>query len=85
MLELSPFSIRLKHPKASLQSSSLDMMDPGLRYKRNLDEEEDEGSYNYEAGPYILAPVMPSKRSGACMRGCLKMSSLHPAQCNSLC
>ena len=80
MLELSPFSIRLKHPKASLQSSSLDMMEPGLRYKRQMGEEED-----YEAGPFFLEPVMTSKRSGACMRGCLKMSSLHPAQCNSLC
>ena len=77
MLDLSPFSLRLKHPKASL-TSSLDL-EPGLRYKRQQQEDED-----YEAGPFLLEPVM-SKRSGACMRGCLKMSSLHPAQCNSLC
>ena len=78
LLELSPFSIRLKHPKASQLTSTIDMV-PINRRKRFDDwVDDDDLIFDYDVD-------MPRKRAISCMRGCLKMSSLHPAQCNSLC
>merc|ERR1711974_172598 len=79
LMELSPFSIRLKHPKASLLSSLFDLE---LRHKKDREKLDSWGLGDMDYPEFVGAP---SKRSTACFRGCLKMSSLHPAQCNSLC
>ena len=98
LMELSPFSIRLKHPKGSLLSSLFDLE---FRHKKDREKLDSWGGLGYSDYPgkegelrsggfiplVLLAEFVsgPSKRSTACFRGCLKMSSLHPAQCNSLC
>ena len=67
-------------PKASLVSPDLDLDKRGLEVLHALNVPSD-----LDLDYLDLERAAPHKRAMACMRGCLKMSSLHPAQCNSLC